>query len=64
MSGGFWSRSTLTHARKRDEHGHQRVGAPLCGARTQRTDEDAKVTCTNCKRLLARDTAKAKGGGR
>lgn len=51
MTGGFWSRSTLVHARKRDGNGHI-VGHPLCGARTTRTDDDAKVTCTNCRRLL------------
>jgi hypothetical protein len=59
MTGGFWSRSTLTHARKRvPDDATARV--PLCGARTTRMTDDDKVTCSHCKRLLAqRVSAKA-----
>ena len=60
MRAAIWATSDLVHARKRDEAGLQIVGVTACGARTRRTDEDARVTCQRCQHILARRAEKAK----
>jgi hypothetical protein len=45
--------SSLIHARKRDKDGHI-VGVTMCGARTRRTDDDRKVTCSRCLKMLTK----------
>lgn len=54
MRAAIWATSSLIHARKRDEHNLQIIGRTACGARTRRTDEDARVTCTRCLRIIGR----------
>jgi hypothetical protein len=59
MRATIWATSNLVHARKRDEHGIQIVGRTACGARTRRTDEDARVTCARCICTIERRMANA-----